>query len=139
MGKISSEAKKLMAVTKKSLALAIEQCRVGKFLGDIGYVISRYVKRHGFEVARGLTGHGIGRALHEEPSVFNSGQKGKGPPLAAGLVIAIEPMVCSGRGEIIQLADESYATKDGSLSAHFEHTVAITANGPMVLTSSMDV
>ncbi len=135
IGNISTTASQLINVTRKALDLAIEQCYVGKALGDIGFAISRFVKKNGFSVAKGLTGHGIGRHLHEDPSVFNEGQSGKGMKLEPGLVIAIEPMISAGGPEIIQLPDESYAMKDGSLSAHFEDTIAITEGGPLVLTS----
>lgn len=134
VGAVSQEAQKLMAATKESLAKAIEAARAGNTVGDVGYAIERSVRAAGFSVAEMLTGHGIGRELHEEPSVPNSGKKGKGRVLEAGMVLAIEPMVSAGSGRIRQLKDESYATADGSLAAHFEHTVAITNEGPRVLT-----
>lgn len=135
IGNISKTAGQLIAITRKALALAIAQCYVGKTLGDIGFAINRFVKKNGFSVAKDLTGHGIGRYLHEDPSVFNEGQPGKGMKLVSGLVIAIEPMISAGGPEIVRLPDESYAIKDGSLSAHFEDTVAITEKGPLVLTN----
>lgn len=134
IGNISKTASQLISVTHQALDLAIKQCQIGKNLGDIGFVINKFVRQNSFSVARGLTGHGIGRHLHEDPSVFNEGQPGRGMKLIPGLVIAIEPMISAGGAEIIQLPDESYATKDGSLSAHFEDTVAITAEGPLILT-----
>lgn len=134
IGRISAEAQKLIEITKESLRRAIAQCRPGNHLGDIGYAVSGYVKRQGFSVAKNLTGHGVGRELHEEPTIFNEGQRGKGIELQPGMVLAIEPMVCVGKGETVQLADEAYAVKDGSLTAHFEETVAITVDGPLVLT-----
>ena len=136
VGRVSAEAKKLIAVTEESLYAGIKEARAGKTLGDIGYAIERVVRRNKFSVAEGLTGHGIGRALHEEPTVFNYGDRGTGMKLARGMVIAIEPMVTVGGGAIVQLPDESYGTADRSLAAHFEHTVAITEDGPMVLTKA---
>ncbi len=133
-GEISKAAKLLLSTTKESLTAGIEQARIGKTLGDIGYAIDRAVSRKGFSVAEGLVGHGIGKSLHEDPVVFNYGDPHEGENLVPGLVIAIEPMVCIGSGETKTLRDESYATRDGSLSAHFEHTVAITKDGPIILT-----
>lgn len=135
IGEISHMAKKLIQVTKDALAEAIRFVKPGKQLGDIGYAIEHYVTRHHLEVVRGLTGHGIGKNLHEEPTVFNFGSRGHGLKLKPGLIIAIEPMVAIGIGDIVQLPDESYATRDGSLSAQFEHTVAITETGVRVLTA----
>lgn len=134
IGKISSEAERLIAITKKSLEAAIENCQLGKSLGDISWAIGNCVKGAGFKVVKGLTGHGIGRQLHEDPVVYNEGKSGMGKNLEVGMVLAIEPMVSAGSSHIIQLSDESYATSDKSLSAHFEHTVAITASGPEILT-----
>ncbi len=134
VGKISPLAEKLIRATREALALAIEECHIGKAIGDISWVIGNYAKKNGFSPAKGLTGHGIGKNLHEDPSVFNEGVKGKGLKLEEGLVIAVEPMFSAGRGETIRLPDDSFATKDGSLSAHFEHTIAITKAGPEVLT-----
>ena len=134
VGRISPEAKKLMEVAKKALQLAINECKPGKTLGDIGYAISRYVRRNGFFTLRGLTGHGIGRELHEEPTVLNEGRRGEGMELRPGMVLAIEPMIAIGTDRIKQLADESYATIDGSNTAHFEHTIVITEHGVEVLT-----
>lgn len=155
IGKISDEAKKLIVVTKKALELAVEECQphtfsqptttqstsrekvrgqVGKTLGDIGFVINKYINNQGFKVIKGLMGHGIGRQLHEDPIVPNEGKRGVGQKLVEGMILAIEPMVSAGRPEIKQLSDESYATVDKSLSAQFEHTVAITNDGPEILT-----
>ncbi len=134
VGRVSAEAKKLMAVTEESLYAGIKEANVGRTLGDIGYAIERVARKNKFYIAEGLTGHGIGRALHEEPTVYNFGDRGTGTKLRAGMVIAIEPMVAVGGGEVVQLRDESYGTADRSLAAHFEHTVAITENGPMILT-----
>jgi len=134
IGKISEQASKLIEITRNALEKAIAVCLAGNHLGDIGWTIEQYVLANGFKVIKGLTGHGVGFALHEEPTVYNYGKKGEGMELKPGLVIAIEPMASIGTSEIRQLTDDSYATKDGSLSAHFEKTVAITENGPEVLT-----
>lgn len=135
VGRVSKLAQQLLAVTQEALIAGIAEAELGKTLGDVGWAIERTVRRHKFSVAEGLTGHGIGRALHEEPTVFNFGERHTGLPLREGLVIAIEPMVATGRGDIMQLPDESYGMVDGSLSAQFEHTVAITAYGPRILTA----
>ncbi len=138
VGKISSGANKLISVTKKALDLAIREAKPGKTLGHIGHAVQSYVEKNGFSVVRSLTGHGIGRGLHEDPSVFNFGKPGTGDEVVPGMVLAIEPMVAMSHppegGRIKQLSDDSFAIADGSLSAHFEHTVAITKNGPRVLT-----
>lgn len=134
IGQISSEAEKLIVATKKCLELAIKNCQLGKTIGDIGFIINKCARSQGFKVIKGLTGHGIGKKLHEEPIVYNEGREKMGPRLIPGMVLAIEPMLSMGDPEIIQLEDESYATRDGSLSAQFEHTVAITKNGPHILT-----
>jgi methionyl aminopeptidase len=135
VGEISKEAQKLMDVTKHSLMLGIKECRAGKTLGDIGWAINDYVQRNGFKVVKGLCGHGVGIELHEEPSVFNEGQKNTGLQLKPGMVLALEPMVSAGDPYIVQTDQESYATRDGSLSAHFEHTVLITERNPEILTN----
>lgn len=134
IGEISPEVKKLLEATKKALELAINECRIGKTIGDIGYVIVDQARKHDLKPLKGLTGHGIGKELHQEPTIYNEGEKGTGLSLQEGMVLAIEPMFSVGSDEIRQLADESYATKDDSLSSHFEHTVAITRLGPEVLT-----
>ncbi len=131
---ISREAKKLMAVTEEALYAGIKEARVGNTLGDIGFAIQKVVTKNSFSVAEGLTGHGIGKVLHDDPIVFNAGHKGRGERLVPGMVLAIEPMVAVGLGGIVQLKDESYGTADNSLSAQFEHTVAITEKGPVILT-----
>jgi len=135
VGEISKEAQKLMDVTRHSLMLGIKECRPGKTLGDIGWAINDYVQRNGFKVVKGLCGHGVGIELHEEPSVFNEGQKNTGLQLKPGMILALEPMVSAGDPYIIQTDQESYATRDGSLSAHFEHTVLITERNPEILTN----
>ena len=134
IGAVSDEARRLIAVTRDALTLAIDQCVPGEAIGEIGFAIHSYVRKQGMHIAKGLTGHGIGRRLHEDPVVWNEAKPGQGVRLAPGMVIAIEPMVAIGTGATVELPDESFATKDGSLSAHFEHTVAITADGAIVLT-----
>jgi methionyl aminopeptidase len=134
VGSITHNAKKLMAVTEEALYAGIKEAKPGQTLGDIGYAIQKVVEKNGFSVTEGLTGHGIGLMLHEDPTVFNFGQKGRGERLVPGMVLAIEPMVAIGQGEILQLRDESYGTADNSLAAQFEHTVAITEKGPVILT-----
>lgn len=135
IGEIAPEAERLINVTRDALLLAIDQCVVGNTVGDIGFAINAYVRKNGFHVAKGLTGHGIGRALHESPVVKNEAKPGTGARLEAGMVLAIEPMVVQGSGETREVPeDESFATSDGGLSAHFEETVAITPEGPKVLT-----
>lgn len=134
IGDISDEAKRLIAVTRDSLTLAIDQCITGNTVGDIGFAINAYVRKQGMRVAKGLTGHGIGRHLHEDPAVYNEGKPGAGAKLVPGMVIAIEPMVTVGSGAMQELPDGSFRTIERALSAHFEHTVAITAEGPEILT-----
>ncbi len=134
IGTVTDEAKRLIAVTQDALTLAIDQCVVGNSVGDIGFAINAYVRKHGMHIVKGLTGHGIGKQLHEDPVVWNEGKPGQGARLKPGMVLAIEPMVALGAGAIIELPDESFATADGSLAAHFEHTVAITDSGPLILT-----
>ncbi|HCM41476.1 MAG TPA: type I methionyl aminopeptidase [Bdellovibrionales bacterium] len=135
IGKISKEARQLMAVTQEGLKKGIEQCHEGKRVFDIGHAIQNYVEGFGYSVVREFVGHGIGSALHEEPQVPNFGPKGKGMVLKAGMVLAIEPMINAGSFEVRVLSDGWTAvTADHSLSAHFEHTVAITPKGPEILT-----
>lgn len=135
VGMVSEAATHLLDVTRDALAEAIETARPGKRLGDISHAVQAFVEAHGYSVVRELVGHGIGRALHEEPQVPNFGQAGKGPELVSGMVLAIEPMVNEGREDVRTLADDwTVVTADGMLSAHFEHTVAITDNGPDILT-----
>lgn len=135
VGKISSAAQKLLEVTKESLNKGIQQCYEGNSLYDIGYAIQNYVEGFGYSVVREFVGHGIGRSLHEEPQVPNFGAKGKGITLKSGMVLAIEPMINAGGHEVKVLSDGWTAvTLDHSLSAHFEHMVAITKHGPEILT-----
>lgn len=134
IGEVSPEAKKLISVTQTALAIGIKECRPGKTVGDIGWAINNYVTKHGFKVVKGLCGHGVGIELHEDPAVFNEGNKNTGMALKPGMTLAIEPMVSAGDPYTRQLPDDSYATRDGSLSAHFEHTVLITEKGMEILT-----
>lgn len=134
IGNVSETAKKLIAVTAKALDNAIKECKPGNCLGDIGWTIEKTVAEKGFGVVNGLAGHGVGFHLHEEPSVYNYGQKGTGMKLVPGLVLAIEPMTCAGSGETKQAEDDSFFTRDGSLSAHFEKTVVITDRNTEILT-----
>jgi methionyl aminopeptidase len=134
IGKVTAEATELMRATKESLDKAIEQCRPGNRLQDIGWAVQSHVEPLGYSVVRTFVGHGIGRAMHEDPPVPNYGSPGKGLRLKPGLVLAIEPMVNIGTHEVEVLADGWTAvTKDRKLSAHFEHSVAITEDGPLVL------
>lgn len=135
LGQVSDEAKRLMAVTAESLDRAIAAAVISNRLSDISATVQSYVESNGFSVVRDFVGHGIGRGLHEEPQLPNYGRPGKGPQLKAGMVLAIEPMVNEKSFEVKVLADGWTAvTVDSGLSAHFEHTVAITDNGPEVLT-----
>lgn len=135
VGEVSEEARRMIRVTKKALKLAIKKAKIGNTLGDIGNTIQRYVEGRGFNVVRELCGHGIGRKLHEPPQVLNFGKRRKGERLKEGMVICIEPMVTMGDWHIKRTKDGfGYQTKDGSLSCHFEHTVAVTKKGPIILT-----
>ena len=135
VGKVSPEATQLVDVTRESLNRGIQQCFEGNRLFDIGHAVQNYVEQFGYSVVREFVGHGIGRALHEDPQVPNYGPKGKGLLLKVGMVLAIEPMINAGSHETKVLKDGWTAvTVDHSLSAHFEHTVAITAKGPEILT-----
>ncbi|MBI3521937.1 MAG: type I methionyl aminopeptidase [Chloroflexi bacterium] len=136
VGKISAEAAKLIAVTEEALRRGIAAARVGGRLGDIGAAVQRYAEGEGFSVVRNYVGHGIGRAMHEEPQVPNYGAPERGIPIREGLCIAIEPMLNAGRPETRTLKDDwTVVTADTSLSAHFEHTIWCTDKGPVVLTA----
>lgn len=136
VGQVSAQAAQLISVTEEALRRAIAAAVVGKRLGDIGSAVQRFVESQGFSVVRNYVGHGIGRAMHEEPQVPNYGAPERGLQIKEGLCIAIEPMVNIGRPETRTLADQwTVVTADGSLSAHFEHTLACTAAGPIVLTA----
>lgn len=135
IGKPEPRIQRLLDVTKASLEAAIEQCQVGGRLFDISAAVQEMCEAEGFGVVREFVGHGIGRSMHEDPQVPNFGTRGKGPRLKAGMVLAIEPMINAGRPEVKVLKDGWTAvTVDGSYSAHFEHTVALTKDGPLVLT-----
>jgi methionyl aminopeptidase len=135
VGSITAEAARLIQVTERSLHIGIENAVEGKRIGDISAAIQQYVEASGYSVVRAFVGHGIGSSLHEEPAVPNYGRPGQGPRLKEGMTLAIEPMVNAGGAEVRILGDEWTAvTADGSLSAHFEHTVAITSKGPKILT-----
>ncbi len=135
IGKPSEAVKKLVAITEGALKEGIAATRPGGSLGDIGHAIESYVEKSGLSVVEGLTGHGTGFKLHEDPTVYNYGKRSEGMKLQPGLVLAIEPMVSAGSPQIKQAKDDSYFTADGSLSAHFEKTIAVTKNGVEVLTS----
>jgi methionyl aminopeptidase len=135
VGRVSEQADTLLRITREALEKGIAQVRLGGRISDIGHAIQQHVEAHGFSVVREFVGHGIGAALHEEPQIANYGEPGRGPRLAEGMTLAIEPMVNAGRPAVKVLSDGWTAvTRDGSLSAHFEHTVAVTKNGPLVLT-----
>jgi methionyl aminopeptidase len=135
VGEISPLAEKLLDVTRESLFKAVEQCRPGNRLGDVGHAVQQHVEAAGFSVVRSLVGHGIGREMHEEPQIPNYGDAGKGVPLEPGMVLAIEPMTTAGR-HAVRMGDDGWAiyAQDGSLTAHFEFTVAITEHEPRILT-----
>jgi methionyl aminopeptidase len=136
VGQVSEEAATLLRVTEESLHKAIECVRPGGRISDIGHAVQHHVEAYGFSVVREFVGHGIGQRMHEEPQVPNYGEPGRGPRLAEGMVLAIEPMVNAGKPAVKVLADGWTAvTRDGGLSAHFEHTVAVTADGPWILTA----
>ena len=134
IGKGTDEARRLVAATEAALSRAVLTCVLGKRLGDVGHAVEKTALKRGFKVIRNLVGHGVGFALHEHPDVYNFGEPGTGEALQEGLVIAIEPMLSPGASRAIQKKDGSFVTEDGSLSAHAEVTVAITASGPEVLT-----
>jgi len=135
IGQVSADAVALMEATRSSLEAAIEQCRPGGRLGDVSHAVEEVAEGAGFSVVRSLVGHGVGREMHEDPQIPNFGEPGRGPRLEPGMVFAIEPMVNAGGHEVF-VADDGWSihTSDGTLSAHFEHTVAITEDGPRVLT-----
>jgi methionyl aminopeptidase len=136
VGEISREAQTLLEVTRGALDAAIEKMRVGNRTGDVSAAIQQYVESRGFFVTREYTGHGVGRQMHEGPQVPNYGRAGTGVPLKAGMTIAIEPMVLAGTAETRVLSDQwTVVSADGSLTAHFEHSVAVTEGEPLILTS----
>ena len=135
VGRIDPETERLLEVCQDALAAGVEQCQPGGRLSDISHAVQRVTEENGYSVVRALVGHGVGRSMHEDPQIPNFGPPGRGPELAPGMVFAIEPMINAG-GPDIQVADDrwSISTADGSLSAHFEHTVAVTEAGPRILT-----
>ena len=137
IGRVSDDADRLLDVGQAALAAGIEQCRVGNRLSDISHAVQTVTEAAGFSVVRSLVGHGVGRSMHEDPQIPNFGPPGRGPLLASGMVFAIEPMINAGGPDIFVHEDEwSISSADGSLSAHFEHTVAVTDEGPRILTES---
>ena len=135
LGEIPPRVQELLDVTRESLELAITECRPGRRVSDVSHAVQRHVEEHGFAIVRAFVGHGIGRQLHEDPQVPNFGDPGRGPQLKPGMVLAVEPMVTMGTHEVKILDDHWTAvTADGSLAAHFEHTIAVTDHGPDVLT-----
>ena len=135
VGPITPVARKLLEVTRASLFDAVEQCRPGKRLGDVSHAVQQRVEGEGMSVVRSLVGHGIGRAMHEDPQIPNYGPPGRGPLLEPGMVLAVEPMVNAGR-HMVRMGDDGWAiySQDGSLAAHFEFTIAVTEDGPRILT-----
>jgi methionyl aminopeptidase len=135
VGPISPVAHKLLVTTEEALHLAVLQCRAGNRLGDVSHAVQEHVEAAGLSIVRTLVGHGIGRSMHEDPQIPNYGKPGTGIPLEEGMVLAVEPMVTAGRHSV-RIADDHWAiySQDGSLAAHFEFTIAVTADGPRVLT-----
>jgi methionyl aminopeptidase len=137
-GSVSPEVRKLLNVTKEALMVGIKAAKVGGHVGDIGYAIESFVRPHKYGIIEELCGHGVGYAVHEEPMVPNVGKKGTGAELEVGMVLAIEPMLTLGGKDVVFDKKDGYTvrTKDGSISAHFEHTIVVTKNGPEILTVS---
>jgi methionyl aminopeptidase len=137
VGEISAETERLLEVCQAALAAGVEQCRSGNRLSDISHAVQQVTESAGFSVVRSLVGHGVGRSMHEDPQIPNYGEPGRGPLLAEGMTFAIEPMITAGGPDIYVHDDEwSISTADGSLAAHFEHTVAVTEAGPRILTAA---
>jgi methionyl aminopeptidase len=140
VGEIEDEAQRLLDVAQEALEAGIAQARVGNHVEDISHAVQTVVEEAGFSVVRSLVGHGVGRHYHEDPHIPNFGEPGRGPRLSEGMTIAIEPMITAGGADVIVAEDGwTISTADGSLSAHFEHTVAITADGPRILTPRVGV
>jgi methionyl aminopeptidase len=135
VGSTSPIATRLLRATEGALFAAVEQCRPGNRLGDVSHAVQKHVEGEGFSVVRSLVGHGIGRDMHEDPQIPNFGDPDRGPELAAGMVLAVEPMVTAGR-HAVRMGDDHWAiySQDGSLAAHFEFTIAVTNDGPRILT-----
>lgn len=137
VGEIGDDTERLLEACKAALEAAIEQCREGNRLSDVSHAVQEIAEGAGFSVVRELSGHGIGRSMHEDPQILNFGEAGRGPVLGEGMTLAIEPMITMGAADIVLHEDRwSISTADGSLAAHFEHTVAVTAEGPKVLTAT---
>lgn len=134
IGSVSEEANKLIRITKNALNEAVRAVKPGNTLGDIGFAIQYVVERGGAKILAGLTGHGVGLEVHEDPIVYNFGQPGTGMKLKESMVLAIEPMTSLTSGRAVQMKDDSFATSDGSISAHFEHTILVTKKGAEILT-----
>jgi methionyl aminopeptidase len=140
VGEIDPEAQRLLDVAQDALAAGIAEAVVGNRVGDVSHAIQEVVEAGGFSVVRSLVGHGVGRHYHEDPHIPNFGERGRGPRLSEGMTIAIEPMITAGSSEVLVMDDGwTIRTADGSLSAHFEHTVAISADGPRILTPRVGV
>jgi methionyl aminopeptidase len=139
VGDVSDEAQRLLDAGQAALAAGIEQARLGNHLSDIGHAVQKATEDAGFSVVRSLVGHGVGRKMHEDPQIPNFGEPGRGPILQPGMTLAIEPMINAGGPDVYLHDDEwSISTADGSLSAHFEHTVAVTESGPKILTRRLE-
>ncbi|MBN1164793.1 MAG: type I methionyl aminopeptidase [Candidatus Krumholzibacteriota bacterium] len=135
VGEISEEVRRLLRVTREALDLGIDKARAGNHLSDISHEVQKHAESHGYSVVRALVGHGIGRQMHEEPQIPNFGPPGKGPVLRAGMTLAIEPMINVGGSEVLTLKDKwTFVTVDGKLSCHFEDTVAVTEDEPLIMT-----
>lgn len=135
IGNVDPETKRLIRVTKKALKIAIKKSKPNNSIGDISHTIQKYVESQGFNVVRELCGHGIGKELHEDPQILNYGKRNTGSQIKEGMTFCLEPMVSMGTGEIKKLDNGVYKPKDDSLSAHFEKAIAITKNGPKILTT----
>jgi methionyl aminopeptidase len=137
VGEVSENAERLLEAGQAALAAGVEQCRPGNRLSDVSHAVQLATESAGYSVVRSLVGHGVGRSMHEDPQIPNYGDPGRGPELASGMTFAIEPMITAGGPDVILHDDQwSISTADGSLAAHFEHTVAVTENGPRVLTGA---
>ena len=140
VGELDPEAQRLLDVAEEALDAGIAEARAGNRVGDVSHAVQVVVEEAGFAVVRSLVGHGVGRYYHEDPHIPNFGEPGRGPRLSEGMTIAIEPMITAGTSEVL-VADDGWtiSTADGSLSAHFEHTVAITGDGPRILTPRVGI
>ena len=134
VGRVPLEINKLIKVPRKALEEAVRAVRPGNTIGDIGFAVQHVVERGGFKVLEGLTGHGVGLDVHEDPVIYNLGERGKGAKLEEGMVLAIEPMTSLTSGKAVQMPDDSFATADGSIAAHYEHTVLVAKRGAEILT-----